>query len=81
MVTSFNLDTMLEKGQKVVIKRSVTFVYEVDLLDYFDEPDFTPVSVEWLVADMEDMTDIQDVLNEYTDIQTESDIVEVFDIR
>jgi len=77
----FNLDTLLNPGQKVKVRRTVVYTYEVDITEYYGtDTNDEPMSVEEFNTDMEENFTISDIENEMGEVLVETDIVEVYAI-
>jgi hypothetical protein len=72
-----NGDKVLKPSQTVRVVRTVSIAYDVNIAEYLDgadDLDGSPITVDALVWDIEDKTEVSDVLDEYSD-------VEITDIR
>lgn len=68
MEKGFDLDTILVPGQRVRIVVNVDVSLEVDISDYLENSDDTEISVEELQTNIENNFDIDDIQNEYNDV-------------
>lgn len=68
------MDDLVKAGQKVAIRRTVTFAYVMDFSEYLDGEDISEMSVEDLQRDIMDLTSVSDELHEHGIL---SDVVEI----
>ncbi len=73
-------DKMLKPSQTVRVVRTVSIAYDVQISEYLDGDDNLdgdPITVGNLERDIEDKTDVSDVLDEYPDVEVTDIKVEI----